>query len=397
VKIALVCLVAIGGLLLLASGGRKHDGEAKPMRAGPVGLPASDHVTPAAPAPYRVPAGAVRVDSARGLRAALASHRRRSIVLAPGVYRGRHPFSNRYGHRLYAARLGQAVLHAGLSMGGNAGRGGGLVRGLAFDFGDRRRTVDGAAIAVWGVGRRSQILDTSIRGRATLPAGVVARQPDGLRIRRLVARGFTDAGVLVDANEPSRSSAHPPFDVADVDVARVARPHPGSSNGRAEACVWIGNTGTLRRVRARGCAWSGLWTGTAARRARFDDVEVDDTPTGVYVEHFTRDSTFRRLRVGPGVRIGLLAEWASPEWGRRPASVGNVIEDSRFESSVAGVYLDEGSTRTTVRRSAFANQQWAAIGDYHGKGNAFYDNDYAGVAPGAKDVSPDHLTTFRDR
>jgi hypothetical protein len=161
--------------------------------------------------------------------------------------------------------------------------------------------------------------------------------------------------------------------------------------------VWIGDTGTVRRVRVRSCAWTGLWTGTAARRARFDDIEIDDSPTGVYVEHFTRDSVFSRLRIGAGVRIGLLAEWASPEWGGRPASVGNVIEDSRFESRIAGVYLDEGSTRTTVRRSAFVNQEWAAIGDYHGDRNAFYDNDYAGIAPGAQTVSRDHLTTFRDR
>jgi hypothetical protein len=83
----------------------------------------------------------------------------------------------------------------------------------------------------------------------------------------------------------------------------------------------------------------------------------------VYGEPFTRDSTFRRLRIGPHVRVGLTAEWADPEWDRRPASVDNLIELSRFESGLAGVYLDEGTTRTTVRRSSFANQSWAAIGD----------------------------------
>jgi hypothetical protein len=393
-KVALLFVAAAGGLLLLAFGVRRDDramsGE---TGAGPAAAVAA---LPHRPAPYRVPANAVQVRSSRALRAALAAHGRRSIVLAPGVYRGRGPFLNPSGHRLYAAQLGRAVLRAGLSMGGNTGPGGGSVRGLVMDVGDRRRTVEGAAIAVWGTGRRTQILDTTIRGRGTLRAGVVARRPDGLRIRRLVARGFTDAGVLVDANEPGRTRPREPFEVADVDVARVARPRPGSSEGRAEACVWIGDRGTVKRVRARACAWTGLWTGTAVRRTRFEDVDVDGTPTGVYVEHFTRDSAFRRLRVGPDVRIGLLAEWAGPEWGGRPASVGNVIEDSRFESTVAGVYLDEGSTRTTVRRSAFAGQTWAAIGDYRGIGNAFHDNDYGGIAPGAQPVRNDHLTTFRD-
>ena len=47
------------------------------------------------------------------------------------------------------------------------------------------------------------------------------------------------------------------------------------------------------------------------RPLRLDLVDVDGTPTGVYVEHFTRRSTFRRLRIGPSVRVGLLTEWAS--------------------------------------------------------------------------------------
>ena len=394
-KVALVCVAAAGGLWLLVTGVQSDD----PVMSDEsgVGPPALAHVRPQRPAGYRVPAGAVRVSSGRALRAALAAHGRRTIVLAPGVYRGRRPFMNPFGHRLYGARPGRAVLRAGLSMGGNSGRGGGVVRGVVVDVGDRRRTVEGAAIAVWGAGRRTRILDTTVKGRGTLRAGVVARRPDGLRIHRLVARGFTDAGVLVDANEPARKRPSEPFEVSDVDVARVARPRPGSSQGRAEACVWIGDTGTVRRVRARECAWSGLWTGTAVRRARFEDIDVDATPTGVYVEHFTRDSTFRRLRIGSDVRIGLLAEWAAPEWDRRPASVGNVIEDSSIASTLAGVYLDEGSTRTTVRRSAFAGQRWAAIGDYRGNGNAFYDNDYGGIAPGAQPVSRDHPTTFRDR
>jgi hypothetical protein len=393
-KVALLCVAAAGVLLLLVGSVRRNDrGVSAESAAGP----RSSAMRPHAPAPYRVPANAVRVASARALRQALARHGRGAIVLASGAYRGRRPFLNPSGHRLYAAQPGRAVLRAGLSMGGNTGPGGGLVRGVVVDVGDPRRTVEGAAIAVWGTGRRTRILDTTVRGRGTLRAGVAVRRPDGLRIRRLVARGFTDAGLLVDANEPERTTPREPFEVSDVDVARVARSRPGSSEGRAEACVWIGDTGTVRRVRARRCGWSGLWTGTAARRARFEDIDIDGTPTGVYVEHFTRDSAFRRLRIGSDVRIGLLAEWAAPEWGGRPASTGNVIEDSRFETALAGVYLDEGSTRTTVRRSAFAGQAWAAIGDYRGIGNAFYDNDYRGIAPGAQPVSRDHLTTFRDR
>jgi hypothetical protein len=325
------------------------------------------------------------------LRRALATRQRTAIVLAPGSYGGREPFSNPHGDRIYSAQLGRAVLHAGLSFGGAGGAGGGLVRGVVVDVRDPGRTIDGAAIAVWGSAERSHILDTKVRGHGALASGISARRPEGLVIRRVVARGFTDYGVLADANDLGRGRLAHPMRVEDVDVARVARPVPRSSEGRAEACVWIGNTAVVRRVRARSCAWSGLWTGTAATGATFDQISIDGTPTGVYVEHFTHDSTFRRLRIGSHVEVGLNAEWADPAWGSRPASVGNVIENSRFASTVAGVYLDEGTTRTTVRRSLFLDQSWGAIGDYRGNGIAAYANTYRGSVG----VRHDHLDSFR--
>jgi hypothetical protein len=270
------------------------------------------------------------------------------------------------------------------------------VRGLTIDVNRRTRTVEGAAIAVWGTGSGVRILDTTLRGNGVMRAGISARRPDGLKVKRVVVRGFTDFGILVDANDPRRGVLADPFRIEDVDVARVGRADPGASRGRAEACVWIGNTGVVRRVHARSCAWSGVWTGTAAQGARVEDVDVDRARTGVYVEHFTRDSTFQRLRVGPRVRTGLIAEWAAPEWGDRPASVDNLIERSRSESRLVGVYLDEGTTRTTVRESAFANQTWAAIGNYRGNGNVLESNDFRGIAPGARPVREDHLSSARE-
>jgi hypothetical protein len=387
VRLALLAFAAGCPLLVGACG---HGGSASPTSKTPKVAKVAA-VRPAAPARYRVPRGAVKVDSASELRGALAARRRRAIVLAPGTYGGTQPFANPHGHQLYASRLGRSVLTAGLSLGGNEGQGGGLVRGLVLDVRDRRRTVDGAAILVWGTGRGSRILDTTLRGHRRLSAGIAARRTEGLEVRRVVVRRFRDFGVLVDANDVDRPEQQEPFAISDLDVAGVARPTPGSSMGRSEACVWIGDTGTVRRVRARSCAWSGLWTGTATRRSRFESIDIDRARTGVYIEHFTSDSTFRSLRIGPRVRVGLNAEWADPDWGRRPASVGNVIENSRFESRLAGVYLDEGTTRTTVRGSSFANQTWGAVGDYRGKENAIYGNDYGG-AP----VRHDHLSSARE-
>jgi hypothetical protein len=390
VRAGLACgAIAACGLLVLLDGG----GDRMESPAAPHAVPA---VRPAQPGSYHVPRSAIRVSSSRELHAALALARRRAIVLARGSYESRRPFLNPHGHHIYAARRGRAVLRAGLSLGGNSGRPGALVRGVVLDIDDRRRTVGGAAIAVWGTGRDVHIVDATLRGNGVARAGISAQQPEGLVIRRVRVRGFTDFGIFVDANQLDRGRLDAPFRIADADVAHIGRREPGSSEGRAEACVWIGNTGTVRRVHARSCAWTGLWTGTATEGALVDHFDVDHAPTGVYVEHFTHDSTFRRLRIGRGVQVGLTAEWADPAWDRRPASVGNLIELSRFESQLAGVYLDEGTTRTSVRRSTFANQSWAAIGDYRGDGNAFEANDYSGLDPGAATVRRDHLSTARD-
>jgi hypothetical protein len=315
-------------------------------------------------------------------------------VLADGVYDGSRPFLNQHGHRLYAARVGRAVLRVGLSVGANAGPRGATVRGLVFDVRDPEKTVEGAEIVVWGTATNAKVLDVTFRGNGVIGAGLVVRQPQGFRGARLVARDFTDYGVVVDANDPRLVALTRPFKLTDVEVEGVARPVPGSSNGTGEACIWVGNPGLVQRVRVRRCAWTGLWTGTAATQALFDRIDVDETPTGVYVEHFTRRSTFQHLRVGAEVRLGMAAEWAGPEWDGRPASVGNIIQDSWFGATVAGIYLDEGTTRTTVRRNTFANQRWAAIGDYRGIENAYYGNDYGAIGAGADEVTHEHLNAF---
>jgi hypothetical protein len=389
VRLALVsgAAIACGLVALIALNGDRAE--------SPAAMRPLDPVKPAVPARYRVPRGAIRVSTSRELHAALARARRTTIVLAAGTYRSRRPFLNPHGHHIYATRRGRAVLRAGLSLGGNAGRGGALVRGLVVDVADPQRTVDGAAVAVWGEGRNVRVLDTVLRGNGALAAGILAHQPEGLVIKRIVVRRFTDFGILVDANDLDRGELADPFRIRDADVAHVGRPDPGSSNGRAEACVWIGNTGSLRSVRVRSCAWSGLWTGTATRRAVVDGLDVDRAPTGVYVEHFTHESRFRRMRIGPRVDVGLTAEWADPAWDHRPASVGNLIELSWFDSRLAGVYLDEGTTDTTVRRSKFTSQSWAAIGDYRGRGNAYYANDYGGIEDDVPPVRHDHLSAGR--
>jgi hypothetical protein len=394
-RVALAATALAAALLLPALGSASAPGRT-PARSAAVEPPPEPRlaVPPAPPLRYALPKGAIWVSNEAQLRRALARNRSRDIVLRNGFYGGSSYYSNPGGDRLYAQSLGKAVLGAGIAMGGTWGPGGGLVRGLAFDVDDSSKTLQDSVIHVWGTGAGTRILDVTLEGHGVVGAGIKARQVEGLIIRRVVARHFSSWGVIVDENVQDAQVSRPPV-VTDIDAAYVSRAIPKSSNGTSEACVWIGNTAIVRRVRAHDCAWEGLWAGTAAHDALFEDIRVTNIDIGVYVEHFARSSTFRRLQIGPNVRRGLICEWADPDWDSRPACVNNVIEDSSFDTQIVGVYLDEGTTGTTVRNSTFVNQCWAAIGSYKGVDN-LYDtsgNNYRGLLPEAVPVSTDHYST----
>ena len=346
----------------------------------------------AAPSGYSLPSNAVTVSTAAELKQALETSS--DIVAADGIYDSASPFVDVNGNRVYAQHLGGAVFKAGFVLGGNWGPGRGLLQGLAFDVGDPTKVLQGSIVHVWGTGAGSQILDTTFNGHGVVPSGILARQVDGLVVRRVVARNFRNGGVIVDPNQPSYTPPTPPL-LEDVDSANVTWPTPRASNGTAEACVWVGVTATVRRIKTRDCAWEGLWVGTGTRGSVFEDLNIDDSGIGIYVEHFATNATFRRAQVGPNVDRGATCEWADPAWGSKPACTNDVFEYSRFDTRLIGVYLDEGTTHTTVRHSAFVNQSCGAIGNYKGAGNLWdtAGNDYSGLRAGAVPVYTHHLNS----
>lgn len=357
---------------------------------------ASSAVTARLPAPviapsgYTVPAGALSVSNSAELRAALAGSTPRDIVLTSGVYENAGAFDNPNGHRVYSAVLGGAILRAGLVMGGNGGAGNALVRGVTFDVSDPAKASFNAIVNVWGSsGRGARILDSTFYGHNAVGTAIMVRQPEGVVVQRVRVRDFSYDGILVDANVFGLSVATPPL-LEDLDVANVSFAVPKSSNGTAEACLWIGNTSTVRRVVVRNCAWMGVWTGTADAGSLHEDIDVDGTMVGVYLEHYTTGTTFQRMRIGPNVQTGVICEWADPGWGGKPGCVDDVIQDSTIASTDSGIWLDEGTTRTTIRRVTFIGQRKAAIIDYAGVNNAYYDNDYSGILSGAVPITYNH-------
>ena len=219
-----------------------------------------------------------------------------------------------------------------------------------------------------------------------LGSALMASQPEGLVVQRVRARGFTDYGVFVDANDQGRRATRPAL-IEDIVITDVARAQRRSSNGTAEACLWVGNTATVRRAVLRRCAWMGVWTGGATDGSVLEDLTIDDTPTGVYIEHFTTGSLFQRLRIGPLVHTGITCEWADPQWAGKPACVDDLIQDSTIDSCAIGVDMGSGTTRTTVRRVTFIGQGVAAAIDNAGVQNSFGENDYTAIGESAVPIA----------
>jgi hypothetical protein len=344
---------------------------------------------PQPPLPYAVPSGALAVRTSAELVQALAASVPQDIVLASGVYDSASYFVNANGHRVYAATLGGAVLRAGMEFGGNYGQPNGLVRGVAFDVSDPAKAADGHIVYTWGTARGVQVLDATFNGHGVMRSAVWGYQPEGLVVRRVQAANFTDFGVGAEANDPALRLSVPVL-FEDIDVSGVSRAVPRSADGTAEACIWLANNGTLRRARVRNCAWMGIWTGGAAKNGGvlLEHLDIDQTPKGIYPEHYSWGATYQIFHIGPHVTTGINMEWADPLTGGLPACDGCIVRDGTIESCAVGIALDRGTRHTSIRGITFGAQVVAAIVDDNvPTTNAYSDNDYRGIATRAVAIS----------
>jgi hypothetical protein len=261
---------------------------------------------------------------------------------------------------------------------------------------------------VWGnSGTGAQVLDCTFQGSWAVPFGLLAFNASGLRVERSQFFSFSDVAVRLSDNVSVAYGASTPVieTVQDVLIDGVSRPTPGSSNGTAEAGLWIGHPvrNGVHRIKVRNVSWSGIQTVNNAWDTSFDDLDVDMSGSrqaagvGVYMEHYTRNVTFDRLSM-TGVKVGFNGEWADPAWGgvagAHNVTIRNGVIDSAGSTLAgrqAGVYLDDGTESTTVTGVTFKNQNWAGIGAYRVVGsNSFTANAFS-MAPGATQVTTDHI------
>jgi hypothetical protein len=361
---------------------------------------------PLAPASYPLPARATVVSSPKQLVAALSGPQK-DIVLADGVYDNAAPFTDSNGSRIYAEHPGRAVLTAGLVVGGNGGSGGSVVRGLVFDVSDPSKAFGGGIVHVWGsAGANTQVLDCVFDGNGVVPVGLLAGNPSGLVAVRLVFSNFTEEGIRASDNLQVAYRAPTPLidTISDISVAGVGEATPGSSDGTAEAGIWIGHPvkNGVRRIRIRNVSWAGIETVNNSWDTTFADLDIDMTGSkqlrgiGIYLEHDSRNLVFDGFTL-TGVLAGFNAEWDNGIVGGAAAhnvTIGNGMIDARGwqgPGRTVGIYLDSGTESTDVINVTFKNQSWAGIGSFQNNGaNDFRDNTFH-IAADAIPVSYDHI------
>ncbi len=317
--------------------------------------------SPASPKTYSLPQNAVWVSNGNELAAELAKSTVSDIVLADGFYDRTDPIIFSQPHRLWAEHLGQAVMRCGLAFGGNYGTGGAEIHGLRFDMQDSTRGFQGACVYAWGTGVGLKITDCWFDGHNQLDSAIMMRVVDGSQVRRVVIDNFLSYGIYA-CDYPNKQDPAVPVIIEDAVITGISRAVPKSSNGTAEAGIWLGNTGRVSRVKVRNCAWMSVWTGSACNDSLLEQMDLDGSPVGVYIENITRRSVFSKFAIGPNVDVG-----CNSEWNHNDPNLGgdsNIIRDGLIDATDKGVYLDQGTKNTRIERVTIRNAHWGGIGMY---------------------------------
>jgi hypothetical protein len=138
--------------------------------------------------------------------------------------------------------------------------------------------------------------------------------------------------------------------VRDCIFENVTMNPPRSSNGTAEACLWVGNKSNVSRVKIRNGAWMGMWTGASCFDSVFEDIDLADCPSvGLYIEHDTKRCVFRNCKFSAASNA-VNIEW----WYDGHGSNSLLFENCWFHSDSGwGMFVDAGTYDVTVRNCKF--------------------------------------------
>ena len=190
---------------------------------------------------------------------------------------------------------------------------------VVLDEGRVVRYARGRGYYAWPLAPRPALGPFSVYHSAYRDAAVA----DPGRINKLEILGAPDYGLEIMGafSEGVPAPSPGPFLVSDIIAQRIGHTPP-TSNGTAEAGIWLGAQANARRLVASG-TWDGIWTGCQCRSSVVADFTVGQADgqggytlpvphVGVYCEHFTRHTIFTRGTIR-AESYGGVNEWWYPD------------------------------------------------------------------------------------
>lgn len=299
------------------------------------------------------------------------------IILAPGTYSQASALtSTTTPHRLWSEQLLGATVRVGLAWGSNTRGLAGEVHGIAFDVPEVSRCsslglLSEAIVLTWGLKQRLVVEDCTFDGNGVVGSAVQATAPSGCSIKRCTMTGFVDFGLMAYKN--GGAGVTEAMTIEDLDISEIKRATPGSSEGLAEAGIWLGHPSTTRRIKIRGTGWTGLALVGGVAGAVCSDLDIDDVATGyrdpggrgVALE-LSSDSSFTRVYVGPSSMFGFGIEWDHGD--PTPRNSGITIRHATLDSYKAGISADIGTAGLDVANCRISRAWLSGINVYQTTG-----------------------------
>lgn len=163
-------------------------------------------------------------------------------------------------------------------------------------------------------------------------------------------RNYTGYGLGIMSWNPQGQNTTP-FNIHDLKVSGISANPPRSSNGTAEAGLWLAQLANLSRIEfGPGNAWMDLWTGGLGQGGHYTDL-LFTHPEGVaiYHEHVTSNlvvENFKILQGRSGQSNPINVEWTYG--GQGSSSITWRAFEIYCPAGATGIFLDAGTYGCTI-------------------------------------------------
>lgn len=167
------------------------------------------------------------------------------------------------------------------------------------------------------------------------------------------------------------------YNVHDVITQNIGN-QPPTSNGTAEAGIWIGQSADVNRV-VCDATWEGLWTGAMCADSVIQNFTIgkadgkggftgQSSKNGLYCEHFTRRTLFKNFEIN-AADFGIISEWWYADATYAPfvakefpgamagkaGSCHNTYDTGKIycPAGSKGIFFDAGTWGNTVKNITF--------------------------------------------